>query len=194
MEVTCVSAGLGYNDLEHHREEVSHLPKGYHGRWDRVCGAKAWEMETSNNPSECIKFFNCSTVLYIQQHVYIRMKGNNRSNFTHKFAALFVSAFIHGFYPIYYITFAILALVNEISAEISKIHFDSYIPRILQLLIGGFTTRLMFCYLLSPHFTVENHKAYVIAASLNFVPYYMIMVGFVFVLIRRSSAKKVKQN
>jgi len=65
MEVTCIAAGLGYNDLENCKEEVSHLPKGYHGQWDRICGAKAIEMETSVNPAECIKFFNCSTVLYI---------------------------------------------------------------------------------------------------------------------------------
>jgi lysophospholipid acyltransferase len=83
-----------------------------------MIGGNPWELETGTNPNSVIKYWNSSYVLYIRQHVYLKIvKPGQRGTLFHRLVAMLTSAFLHGFYPIYFFIFGIAVFLNDVAID-----------------------------------------------------------------------------
>ena len=87
-------------------------------KWDKMVGGSVYDMEIATNPNSVMKHWNSSYVLYIRQHVYLKIvKPGQKGTLFHRMVAMLTSAFLHGFYPIYFFIFGIAAFLNDIPID-----------------------------------------------------------------------------
>ncbi|KAJ3254972.1 Lysophospholipid acyltransferase 1 [Chytriomyces hyalinus] len=102
-------------------------------KWDRCENVRIWEIELAENPRMFLSAWNVQTALWLRSAVYLRLAPEplpdqtleeareakaNASFATH--ATFLVSAFWHGFYPGFYLTFITLSFLvsaNRISRK-----------------------------------------------------------------------------
>eukprot|EP00741_Cyanophora_paradoxa_P001233 tig00000471_g1190.t1 len=102
-EGACVLSGLAYNG----RDERGSA------KWDRVSNMSILEIELAQNARGVINNWNVGTAVWLRRYVYERVPYKTKPNWRNTTVTYFVSAFWHGFYPGYYISFMTAALLTE---------------------------------------------------------------------------------
>jgi lysophospholipid acyltransferase len=103
-EGACILCGIGYNGLD----SVTNRAK-----WDRLTNIKPWEIETAQNARAYLGFWNINTNHWLRNYMYLRVTPKGKKpGFRATLATFVTSAFWHGFYPGYYMTFILAALVQ----------------------------------------------------------------------------------
>ncbi len=105
-EGACTVAGLSYNGRDSATGKVL---------WDRVDMVWLWTMRTAQNGAVVGRAWNVLGARWLRNTVYTRLCGKKSSTARRnaaQFATFLVSAFWHGFYAGFYLSFASFAYLN----------------------------------------------------------------------------------
>lgn len=111
------ASGLSYSGKNEKNEE----------RWDEIQTCNAYEIETTVHIRDKIKNWNISVQLWLQRCIYYRYrsaeqyKTDKKAQATGQLLVFATSAFWHGFYGGYYISFFFWYIMTSISATVFRI-------------------------------------------------------------------------
>jgi lysophospholipid acyltransferase len=106
-EGACILAGIGYKGVD---------PKTGAVRWDRLSNVKPLEIELAQNSYAYLGAWNINTNYWLRNYVYLRVTPKGKKpGFRASMATFITSAFWHGFYPGYYMTFMLASFVQTIA-------------------------------------------------------------------------------
>jgi len=100
------ACGLGYNGVDSHGNF----------KWDRISNANPLKVEIPENMFAITANWNIGTAKWLKRHVYLRLSPpGTKPSFFNTMSVYIVSAVWHGFYPGYYLTFGLGAVMTEVS-------------------------------------------------------------------------------
>lgn len=106
-----IASGLGYNGQD---------KEGKH-KWDKIIQIFVIEIETGKSPNELLRYWNHQVHLWLKYYIGARITPKDkRPTFGANMVVFLVSAFWHGFYPFYYVTFVCLFIFTEVSKDVFK--------------------------------------------------------------------------
>jgi lysophospholipid acyltransferase len=114
-EGACILSGLGYNGFD---------PKTGKVFWDRLENVNPWGLETAQNTRGYIENWNKNTNHWLRNYIYLRVTPKGKKpGFRASMATFTTSAFWHGFYPGYYLTFVLASLIQTVAKSMFMVSF-----------------------------------------------------------------------
>lgn len=106
-EGACILSGMGYNGID---------PKLGKPKWNRLENVNPYNLETAQNSRAYLDNWNKNTNAWLRNYVYLRVtpKGQ-KPGFRASLATFATSAFWHGFYPGYHLTFMLGAFIQTVA-------------------------------------------------------------------------------
>ena len=106
-EGACILSGLGYKGVD---------PKTGRVRWDRLQNVAPWPLETAQNTRAYLENWNMNTNHWLRNYMYLRVTPKGKKpGFRASMATFVTSAFWHGFYPGYYLTFVLASFLQTVA-------------------------------------------------------------------------------
>lgn len=106
-EGACVLAGIGYNGVD---------PKTGKVDWNRLQNVNPLGVELAQNSRAYLENWNMNTNHWLRNYMYLRVTPKGKKpGFRASLATFVTSAFWHGFYPGYYLTFVLAAFLQTIA-------------------------------------------------------------------------------
>ncbi|KAI2936451.1 hypothetical protein CBS63078_962 [Aspergillus niger] len=103
-EGACILSGMGYNGFD---------PKSGKVFWNRLENIDPWSLETAQNSHGYLGSWNKNTNHWLRNYVYLRVTPRGKKpGFRASLATFTTSAFWHGFYPGYYLTFILGSFIQ----------------------------------------------------------------------------------
>lgn len=103
-EGSCILAGLGYKGVDPKTGEIF---------WNRLQNVDPWAVETAQSPRDYLAGWNMNTNNWLRNYVYLRVTPRGKKpGFRASLMTFGTSAFWHGFYPGYYLTFVLASLIQ----------------------------------------------------------------------------------
>ena len=103
-EGACILSGMGYKGVD---------PKTGRVNWDRLQNVNPWVIETAQNSRAYLENWNMNTNKWLRNYVYLRVTPKGKKpGFRASLATFATSAFWHGFYPGYYLSFVFAAFIQ----------------------------------------------------------------------------------
>jgi lysophospholipid acyltransferase len=104
-EGACIMAGIGFKGVD---------PKTGKASWDRLTNIKPMGVELAQNSHAYLGNWNINTNNWLRNYMYLRVtpKGQ-KPGFRATLATFVTSAFWHGFYPGYYLSFVLAAFMQN---------------------------------------------------------------------------------
>lgn len=111
-EGACVLSGMGYNGFDGKTGKVF---------WNRLENIDAWKLETAQNSHGYLGNWNKNTNHWLRNYVYLRVTPKGKKpGFRASLATFTTSAFWHGFYPGYYLSFVLGSFVQTVAKSKEK--------------------------------------------------------------------------
>ncbi|KAK5069694.1 Lysophospholipid acyltransferase [Lithohypha guttulata] len=108
----CIMSGLGYNGID---------PVTKKARWDRLNNVYPWGIESAQNARGYMEGWNKNTNNWLRNYVYLRVTPRGKKpGFRATLITFTTSAFWHGFYPGYYLTFVLGAFVQTVAKNFRR--------------------------------------------------------------------------
>jgi lysophospholipid acyltransferase len=145
----CALVGLGFNGRDARGRE----------RWDRVSNVLPFAVESSTSIKELLDNWNICTNRWLRYYVYLRWtQPNKRPGLLQTVVTFSVSAFWHGFYLGYYLTFITAAFMLNVGRTLRRllrpqvlaVQSTSPIVKPVYDLVGWFLTILAIDYAAVP--------------------------------------------
>ena len=115
-EGACILSGLGYKGVD---------PKTGRVQWNRLQNVNPWGIETAQNSRAYLENWNMNTNNWLRNYMYLRVTPKGKKpGFRASLATFVTSAFWHGFYPGYYLTFVLAAFVQTVAKSKSVPHIE----------------------------------------------------------------------
>lgn len=106
-EGACILAGIGYKGVD---------PVTGKASWDRLQNVKPLGVELAQNTHAYLGNWNINTNNWLRNYVYLRVTPKGKKpGFRASMATFVTSAFWHGFYPGYYLTFVLASFHQYIA-------------------------------------------------------------------------------
>ena len=106
-EGACILSGLGYRGVDPVTGKVS---------WDRLRNVSPWGVESAQNTRAYLGNWNINTNTWLRNYIYLRVTPRGKKpGFRASMATFVTSAFWHGFYPGYYLTFVLASFVQTVA-------------------------------------------------------------------------------
>jgi lysophospholipid acyltransferase len=106
-EGACILSGLGYNGVDPATGKVS---------WDRLRNVNPWGVESAQNTRAYLGSWNINTNNWLRNYMYLRVTPRGKKpGFRASMATFVTSAFWHGFYPGYYLTFILASFIQTVA-------------------------------------------------------------------------------
>ena len=103
-EGACILTGLGYNGFD---------PKTGRVDWSRLENINPWGIESAQNSYAYLGNWNKNTNHWLRNYVYLRVTPKGKKpGFRASLATFATSAFWHGFYPGYYMSFILASFIQ----------------------------------------------------------------------------------
>jgi lysophospholipid acyltransferase len=116
-EGACILAGLGYNGVDPLTGKVS---------WDRLQNIDAWGVEFAQNTRGYLENWNINTNKWLRNYIYLRVTPRGKKpGFRASLATFTTSAFWHGFYPGYYLSFVLASFIQTVAKSTSSLFSSS---------------------------------------------------------------------
>lgn len=110
-EGACILSGMGYNGLD---------PKTQKPLWNRLQNVNPWGIETAQNSRAYLENWNINTNNWLRNYMYLRVTPKGKKpGFRASLATFNTSAFWHGFYPGYYLSFILAAFIQTVAKSMS---------------------------------------------------------------------------
>lgn len=104
-EGACILAGIGYKGLD---------AKTGKPNWDRLTNIRPMGVELAQNSHAYLGNWNINTNNWLRNYMFLRVTPKGRKpGFRATLATFVTSAFWHGFYPGYYLTFVLAAFMQN---------------------------------------------------------------------------------
>ena len=117
-EGACILSGMGYNGVD---------PATGRVLWNRLQNVNPWGIESAQNSRAYLENWNMNTNRWLRNYVYLRVTPKGKKpGFRASLATFATSAFWHGFYPGYYLSFVLGAFLQTIAK--SKYSLDAFLP------------------------------------------------------------------
>ena len=111
-EGACILSGLGYKGID---------PRTGRVQWDRLQNVNPWGVEAAQNTRAYLENWNVNTNHWLRHYIYLRVTPKGRKpGFRASMATFVTSAFWHGFYPGYYLTFVLASLLQTVAKSKEK--------------------------------------------------------------------------
>ncbi|KAL2145974.1 hypothetical protein VTI28DRAFT_5631 [Corynascus sepedonium] len=111
-EGACILAGLGYNGVDPQTGKVS---------WDRLKNIDPWGVEFAQNTRGYLEAWNINTNKWLRNYVYLRVTPRGKKpGFRASLATFTTSAFWHGFYPGYYLSFVLASFIQTVAKNMRR--------------------------------------------------------------------------
>ena len=118
-EGACILSGMGYNGID---------PKTGRVKWDRLQNVNPWRLETAQNTRAYLENWNMNTNNWLRNCMYLRVTPKGKKpGFRASLATFVTSAFWHGFYPGYYLSFVLAAFLQTIAKSMLS-PFQALLP------------------------------------------------------------------
>ncbi|KAI1384490.1 MBOAT-domain-containing protein [Hypoxylon trugodes] len=150
-EGSCVLAGLGYNGVDPVTGRVS---------WNRLQNINEWGVESAQNSRAYLENWNMNTNKWLRYYIYLRVTPRNKKpGFRASMATFVTSAFWHGFYPGYYLTFVLASFVQQAAKNFRRYVRPFFLDPATQKplptkkyydVASWFATQLTFSFVVSP--------------------------------------------
>jgi lysophospholipid acyltransferase len=184
--------GLSYNGVD----AKTNKPK-----WDRVYSMKVWEYELADNPRTQFECWNRSIQVWLKRYVFFRiaseseLKANPKKASFAANASFMISAFWHGFYPYYYVTFLLFFMIQQFSKTLYNCgDYFKIIPRPIQYFVRWLMMNMLVNTTLVAFFLLQFDKVGEYAKSIVYFPYIAItslyILGKFMVPPKKKVAKK----
>ena len=106
-EGACILSGLGYKGVD---------PKTGRVDWTRLQNVNPLGIELAQNSRGYLENWNMNTNNWLRNYVYLRVTPKGKKpGFRASLATFTTSAFWHGFYPGYYLTFILAAFIQTVA-------------------------------------------------------------------------------
>lgn len=106
-EGACILSGLGYKGIDTKTGKVN---------WNRLQNVNPWGIESAQNSRAYLENWNMNTNHWLRNYMYLRVTPKGKKpGFRASLATFVTSAFWHGFYPGYYLTFVLAAFLQTIA-------------------------------------------------------------------------------
>lgn len=106
-EGACILSGLGYKGVDPVTGKVS---------WDRLQNVNPWGVESAQNTRAYLGNWNINTNNWLRNYIYLRVTPRGKKpGFRASMATFTTSAFWHGFYPGYYLSFVLASFVQTVA-------------------------------------------------------------------------------
>ncbi|KAI9826824.1 MAG: lysophospholipid acyltransferase [Thelocarpon impressellum] len=117
-EGACILSGLGYKGVD---------PKTGRVQWDRLQNVAPWPLETAQNTRAYLENWNMNTNNWLRNYMYLRVTPKGKKpGFRASMATFVTSAFWHGFYPGYYLTFVLASFLQTIAKTSARLTYAQY--------------------------------------------------------------------
>jgi len=181
-QAAITASGLSFNGYENQGDKKV-------AKWDRIVAARP-ELELIGDPRKKLELWNNYTQVWLKRYVYFRvcpenmMKANPRRVNIATFCTLVMSAFWHGFYPMYYFVFIQLSVVVLVSKCIFKASykFDRF-PPIVNTILRQLITNVVFNYLGNGFILLDTTKGLKFYQSIYYIPMIMILGSYIFFVL-----------
>ncbi|PLN79246.1 MBOAT family protein [Aspergillus taichungensis] len=111
-EGACILSGMGYNGFD---------PKSGKVFWNRLENVDPWGLETAQNSHAYLGSWNKNTNHWLRNYVYLRVTPKGKKpGFRASMATFATSAFWHGFYPGYYLTFVLGSFIQTVAKNFRR--------------------------------------------------------------------------
>ena len=116
-EGACILSGLGYKGVD---------PKTGRVDWNRLRNVDAFGVELAQNSRAYLGNWNMNTNNWLRNYIYLRVTPKGKKpGFRASLATFTTSAFWHGFYPGYYLSFLLAAFIQTVA----KSELSFYVQR-----------------------------------------------------------------
>ncbi|KAF2738652.1 MBOAT family protein-like protein [Polyplosphaeria fusca] len=184
-EGACILSGIGYNGID---------PATGGAKWDRLTNIKPLEIEMAENSRGFLGYWNINTNHWLRNYMYLRVTPKGKKpGFRATLATFVTSAFWHGFYPGYYLSFVLAALLQTIAKNGRRLvrplfmSPDGKTPLATKKYYDIFTrviTQVAFAFTVSPFIFLTLSASLKVWARVYF--YTLIGVAFSFAFFSRS--------
>ena len=111
-EGACILSGMGYKGVD---------PKTGNVDWNRLQNVNPWGIESAQNSRAYLENWNMNTNNWLRNYMYLRVTPKGKKpGFRASLATFITSAFWHGFYPGYYLSFILAAFLQTIAKSESR--------------------------------------------------------------------------
>jgi len=106
-EGACILSGIGYKGINLKTGRVD---------WNRLQNVNPWGIETAQNSRAYLENWNMNTNHWLRNYMYLRVTPKGKKpGFRASLATFVTSAFWHGFYPGYYLSFVLATFLQTIA-------------------------------------------------------------------------------
>ena len=106
-EGACILSGLGYKGLD---------PNTSKPMWNRLQNVNPWGIESAQNSRAYLENWNMNTNNWLRNYMYLRVTPKGKKpGFRASLVTFVTSAFWHGFYPGYYLSFLLAAFMQTVA-------------------------------------------------------------------------------
>lgn len=176
-EGACILSGLGFKGVDPATGKVS---------WDRLRNVSPWEVESAQNCRAYLGGWNINTNNWLRNYVYLRVTPRGKKpGFRASMATFVTSAFWHGFYPGYYLTFVLASFVQT-AAKNCRRYFRPFFldpktsqptsTKIYYDIASYFATQLIFSFTTAPFVLLTLPASFLVWARVYF--YAVIATAF----------------
>lgn len=124
-EGACILTGIGYNGVDPATGRIS---------WDRVQNVNPWGVESAQNTRAYLANWNIKTNLWLRNYIYLRVTPmGKKPGFRATLATFVTSAFWHGFYPGYYLSFVLASFIQTVAKSKSTALLSPRRPNVRKL-------------------------------------------------------------
>ncbi|TKA77586.1 hypothetical protein B0A49_01739 [Cryomyces minteri] len=168
-EGACILSGIGYKGYD---------PKTGKADWNRLQNVKPLGIELAQNTHAYLGNWNINTNHWLRNYMYLRVTPKGKKpGFRASLATFVTSAFWHGFYPGYYLSFVLASFLQSIAKNCRRLvrpffmtadgksstpykpYYDA-----LTLLV----TQLAFSYTVAPFILLSLHDSLLVWARVYF--------------------------
>jgi lysophospholipid acyltransferase len=180
-EGACILSGLGYKGMD---------PKTGRIDWSRLQNVNPWRLETAQNSRGYLENWNVNTNNWLRNYVYLRVTPRGKKpGFRSSLATFGTSAFWHGFWPGYYLTFVLGSLLQTIAKNFRryvrpfflmpdgktgtpyKIYYDA---------VGFVATQVGFSFATAPFVLLDFKDSLLVWSRVDFYGIIGTVLGFAF--------------
>jgi lysophospholipid acyltransferase len=106
-EGACILSGMGYKGVNAKTGKVD---------WNRLQNVNPWGIESAQNSRAYLENWNMNTNNWLRNYMYLRVTPKGKKpGFRASLATFVTSAFWHGFYPGYYLSFVLAAFLQTVA-------------------------------------------------------------------------------
>ncbi len=109
-EGSCILSGIGFKGVDVKTGKV---------QWNRLQNVNPWGIESAQNTRAYLENWNMNTNNWLRNYMYLRVTPKGKKpGFRASLATFITSAFWHGFYPGYYLTFVLASFLQTIAKSL----------------------------------------------------------------------------